>query len=105
MSTSDRVRIGVVGVGSIAVRGILPHLTQADVQDRLQVTAVCDPVPGRAAAASEKFNVPHAYETYEALLADGHVDAVSIASPIGLHYAARENLPLNTVFMPTSTKQ
>ena len=40
MSTSDRVRIGgVVGVGSISVRGILPHLTQDDVQDRLQVTA------------------------------------------------------------------
>ena len=86
MSNSDRVRIGVVGVGSISVRGILPHLTQDDVQDRLQVTAVCDPVPGRAQAASEKFNVPYAYETYEALLADGHVDAVSIASPIGLHY-------------------
>lgn len=83
---SNRVRIGVVGVGSISVRGILPHLTQDDVQDRLQVTAVCDPVPGRAQAASEKFNVPHAYETYEALLADGQVDAVSIASPIGLHY-------------------
>ena len=86
MSINDRVRIGVIGVGSISVRGILPHLTQDDVQDRLQVTAVCDPVPGRAQAASKKFNVPHAYETYEALLADGHVDAVSIASPIGLHY-------------------
>ena len=85
-TSNDRVRIGVIGVGSISVRGILPHLTQDDVQDRLQVTAVCDPVPGRAQAASEKFNVPHAYETYEALLADGHVDAVSIASPIGLHY-------------------
>ena len=86
MASNDRVRIGVIGVGSISVRGILPHLTQDDVQDRLQVTAVCDPVPGRAQAASEKFNVPHAYQTYEALLADGHVDAVSIASPIGLHY-------------------
>ena len=85
-TTNNRVRIGVIGVGSISVRGILPQLTQDDVQDRLQVTAVCDPVPGRAQAASEKFNVPHAYETYEALLADGHVDAVSIASPIGLHY-------------------
>ena len=85
-TTNDRVRIGVIGVGSISVRGILPHLTQDDVQDRLQVTAVCDPVPGRAQTASEKFGVPHAYETYKALLADGHVDAVTIASPIGLHY-------------------
>ncbi len=86
MATNDIVRIGVVGVGSISVRGILPHLTQDDVQDRLKVTAVCDPVPDRAVAASERFNVPHAYETFEEMLSEGHVDAVSIASPIGIHY-------------------
>jgi len=83
---SQRVRIGVVGVGSIALRGILPHLTQEDVQDRVQVTAVCDPVEGRAKAAAERFGVPYAFERYEDLLAAGVVDAVTLASPIGLHY-------------------
>jgi len=83
---NDKVRIGVVGCGSISVRGILPHLTQEDVQDRVQVTAVCDPVPGRAQAAAERFGVPSAFERYEDLLASGHVDAVSIASPIGVHH-------------------
>jgi len=83
---SDRVRIGVVGCGSISVRGILPHLTQEDIQDRVQVTAVCDPVPGRAQAAAERFGVPYAFETYEDLLKSGQVDAVTIASPIGIHY-------------------
>jgi predicted dehydrogenase len=83
---SERVRIGVVGCGSISVRGILPHLTQDDVQDRLQVTAACDPVPGRAQAAAERFGFPHAFEEYEDLLDSGQVDAVTIASPIGLHY-------------------
>jgi len=84
---SNRVRIGVVGAGSIALRGILPHLTQEDVQDRLHVTAVCDPVPGRAQAAAEEFRVPSAFEQYEDLLDAGDVDAVTIASPIGIHYA------------------
>jgi len=79
--TNNRVRIGVVGTGSIALRGILPHLTQEDVQDRLRVTAVCDPVPGRAQAAAEKFGVPAAFENYEDLLAAGDVDAVTLASP------------------------
>lgn len=83
---SDIVRIGVVGTGSIALRGILPHLTQDDLTDRLQVTAVCDPVPGRAQAAAEKFGVPNAFVEYEELLDSGQVDAVSIASPIGFHY-------------------
>ncbi len=83
---SDRVRIGVVGAGSISIRGILPHLTQEDVQDRVQVTAVCDPVPGRAQAAAERFGIPAAFERYEDLLAAGVVDAVTLASPIGVHY-------------------
>ncbi|MEA3344946.1 MAG: Gfo/Idh/MocA family oxidoreductase [Chloroflexota bacterium] len=83
--TNDRVRIGVVGCGSISVRGIFPHLTQGDVQDRVQVTACMDPVPGRAQAAADRFGVPAAFERYEDLLASG-VDAVTIASPIGLHY-------------------
>ena len=83
---SDVVRIGVVGAGSISVRGILPHLAQEDVQDRVRMTAVCDPVPGRAQAAAEKFNIPSAFEDYEELLDSGNVDAVTIASPIGLHY-------------------
>ena len=84
---SDRIRMGVVGAGSISLRGILPHLTQEDVQDRLHVTAVCDPVPGRAEAAAEKFGVLCAYEHYEDLLASGDVEAVTLASPIGVHYA------------------
>ncbi len=83
---ADRVRIGVVGAGSISIRGILPHLTQEDVQDRVQVTAICDPVPGRAQAAAERFGVPKAFERYEDLLVHGEVDAVTIASPIGVHY-------------------
>jgi predicted dehydrogenase len=81
------LRLGIVGTGAIALRGLLPHLTQPDVQDRVVVHAVCDPVPGRAAAAAERFGVPHAFADLETLLAEGGVDAVSIASPIGLHHA------------------
>ena len=80
------VGMGVVGAGAIGIRGALSHLTQADVSDRVRVTAVCDPVPGRAKAAAAKFAVPSWYETYEELLEDPAVDAVTICSPIGLHY-------------------
>jgi predicted dehydrogenase len=83
---SDKVRMGVVGAGSISVRGILPHLAQDDVKDRVIMTAVCDPAPGRAQAAAEKFGIPAAFETYEELLDSGNVDAVTLASPIGVHY-------------------
>jgi predicted dehydrogenase len=48
--------------------------------------SVCDPVPGRAQAAADRFGALAAFERYEDLLAAGGVDAVSIASPIGVHY-------------------
>lgn len=83
---ADVVRMGVVGAGSIALRGILPHLSQEDVQDRVRLAAVCDPVAGRADAAAAKFGIPKAFTSYEELLEKGEVDAVTIASPIGLHY-------------------
>jgi predicted dehydrogenase len=85
-SVSEPIRIGVIGAGSVAVRGILPHLSQPDVRDRVRLTAVCDPAPGRAAAAQERFGITRAYTDLEALLADKEVDAVTIASPIGLHF-------------------
>lgn len=83
---SEPIGIGVVGAGMIAQRGILPHLSQDDVQDRVRLVAVCDPAPGRAAASAERFGITTPYDAFEELLADPAVDAVSIASPIGLHF-------------------
>jgi predicted dehydrogenase len=83
---SESVRFGVIGVGALALRGILPHLTQDDVRDRVRVQAICDPVVERAAGAAERFGVPSSYASVEELLADESVDAVTVASPIGLHF-------------------
>ena len=82
----EKVGIGVVGTGAIGIRGALSHLTLADVQDTARVAAVCDPVPGRAEAAAAKYGVPSYYGSYEELLSDPEVDAVTICTPIGLHY-------------------
>src|SRR5688572_16669217 len=83
---SDIVRLGIVGTGSISLRGLLPHLMMEDVQDRVHVVAVCDPILQRAEAAAAKFGVAAAYPNMESMLAAGGLDAVSIASPIGYHY-------------------
>ncbi len=78
--------MGVVGCGAIGLRGALAHLSQADVQDRVRLTACCDPAPGRAEAAAAKFGVAAHYIDYEDLLADPAVDAVTLCTPIGMHY-------------------
>jgi predicted dehydrogenase len=82
----DRLGIGVVGAGSIGIRAALQHLCLDDVQDRVHLAAVCDPAPGRAAAAAKRYDVASAYETFEELIADPAVDAVTLGSPIGVHY-------------------
>jgi len=83
---AEPLRIGVVGVGALALRGLLPHLTQPDVADRVRVTALCDPVRERAEGAASRFGVAAVHTSLEDLLGSDDIDGVTIASPIGLHY-------------------
>jgi predicted dehydrogenase len=80
------LRIGVIGVGALTQRGLLPHLSEADVNDRVSVEALCDPVVDRAESAAERYGVPGAFASLEQMLAEAEIDAVTVASPIGLHY-------------------
>jgi predicted dehydrogenase len=83
---AEPVGMGVVGAGAIGIRGALRHLSLPDVQDRVRLAAVCDPVPGRAEAAALQYGVDAWYQSYDDLLADPGVDAVTLCSPIGLHF-------------------
>jgi len=80
------VGLGVVGCGSIGVRASLEHFKWHEYDDLCRITAVCDPVPGRAKAIAEKYGVQKYYESYEELLKDDAVDAVTLCTPIGMHY-------------------
>lgn len=103
-----KVGLAVVGVGSIGIRGALNHLVLPDAQELVYLAAVCDPVPGRAKAAAEKYGVLRYYEDYDDLLADPAVDAVTLCTPIGLHYeqamkaiAAGKHVHLNKTMTTT----
>jgi len=49
----DKLRIGLAGCGSVSQRGLIPHLAQDDIGDRVIFQAVMDPVEGRAAGIAE----------------------------------------------------
>lgn len=83
---SNPVKLGIVGAGSIGIRGALEHFALPDVHDRVIVTAVVDPAPGRAKAAVEKYSAGQAFEDYDEFLAKADVEAIVICSPIGIHY-------------------
>lgn len=81
----EKVKIGLAGCGSVSQRGLLPHLAQEDIRQWCELTAVMDPVPGRAEATAEKFGAKLWFEDYDEML-KSPIDAVVIASPIGVHY-------------------
>jgi predicted dehydrogenase len=76
---ADTVRLGVIGMGGMG-SGHLNYLVNLS---GVTVAAVCDIDPARAQAAAAKSGA-QAFFDHEALLADGDVDAVLIATP---HYA------------------
>jgi predicted dehydrogenase len=82
----EPLRIGVIGVGALVLRGILPHLSQDDVKGRVSLEALCDPVLERAEAAAARYGVPRAFARVDHMLADADIDAVTVASPIALHF-------------------
>jgi UDP-N-acetyl-2-amino-2-deoxyglucuronate dehydrogenase len=74
------VRVALVGCGRISRN----HFEAIERVEGLELSAVCDVVPERAAAAAERLGVP-AFTSYERMLAEGDFDAVAICTPSGLH--------------------
>ena len=104
------VHIGLAGCGSVSQRGLLPHLSQKDIRHLCELTAVMDPLPGRAEATAKKFGVPMSFDDYDEMLASD-IDAVAIASPISIHYeqamkaiAAGKHLHLNKTMTTTKAE-
>ena len=80
-----RVKVALVGLGSVSQRGILPHLACADAQARVETVACVDPVPGRAEETARRFGWREAYADYDEMLRRADVEAVLLATPIPLH--------------------
>ncbi len=75
------VKIAVIGCGSIAQHR---HLPEYSMNENVEIVAVCDVVEERAHKVASKYGVI-AYTSYEELLADPEVDAVSVCTPNYLH--------------------
>ena len=74
------IRIGVVGVGF----GSTVHIP-AFQSEGLEVVAVCARRQERADEAAARFGIPTTFTDWEDLVAFDGIDAVSIATPVGLH--------------------
>jgi len=78
----DRVRWGVLGAASIAVRRAIPGMQKGEWSE---VTAIASRDPRKAEEAARKLGVAKAYGSYEELLADPEIEAVYNPLPNDLH--------------------
>ncbi|MGH2376686.1 MAG: Gfo/Idh/MocA family protein [bacterium] len=76
------LRWGVLGVANIAVRAVIPAIQRAR---RSSLVAIASRDGARTRDAGSRFDIPHAYGSYETLLADPDVGAVYIPLPNSMH--------------------
>ena len=70
---SKKVRVGIIGAGSIATHIHMPSLAEID---NCEVVAICDLRPERATTLAEKYGVKKTYVSYPEMLANEEMDAV-----------------------------
>ncbi|MFN2637297.1 MAG: Gfo/Idh/MocA family protein [Gemmatimonadaceae bacterium] len=80
MSPGKPFRIALVGCGRISKN----HFDAIEKIDGLELVAVADADPERAAQAGKERGVPH-FTSYERMLKDTDADVITIATPSGLH--------------------
>jgi predicted dehydrogenase len=85
-SVEKILRAGLVGCGSLAQRGILPHVSLPDARETIQLTAVVDAVEERAQLTAARFQIPAYYTRIEEMLNADNVDVVLVATPIPFHF-------------------
>jgi predicted dehydrogenase len=80
------LRIGIIGTGSIATAHINGYLA---FPDQCEIIALADVMPGKAAATAENLGLKDAvgYDDPLRMIAEAHLDLVSIATPPSTHAA------------------
>ena len=75
------MRFGVLSTAKIGRKDVIPAIKKSDHE----VLAIASRDSGRAESVAAALDIPRAYGSYDALLADGDLDAVYIPLPNGLH--------------------
>lgn len=82
---TEKLRVGMIGLGGIATRSHIPALAAlADVA--IQAGAEIDLY--QAGRTQQRFGIPRVYATYQEMLEEEQLDAVYVCLPNALHYQA-----------------
>jgi len=78
----ERIRVGVVGCGSVGERHYLPDLAASP---HVELAAVCDTDEARAARVAQRHGVPHWYTDIDAMLAGSEFELLCNLTPMPFH--------------------
>jgi len=78
----QKVKIGIIGLGSIAQLVHLPNLLKLE---NAELTAVTEVKKNRLNTIADKFNVAERYSDYNEMLEKSDIEAVIIATPTNTH--------------------
>ncbi|MDD5599682.1 MAG: Gfo/Idh/MocA family oxidoreductase, partial [Victivallaceae bacterium] len=76
----QKVKFGIIGTGAIAAM----HAKALNASSNAELVAVFDKVTERAAKFAGEYSV-RAVDDFETFLADPEIEAVTIATPTGVH--------------------
>ena len=76
------IQLGLVGVGAVAQIAHIPALKRTE---GLELAALCDRDPEKAARVAQKFGIPRVHNRLDDMLADDEIDALDICTPNFLH--------------------
>jgi predicted dehydrogenase len=83
MTSTGNVRVGVLGAGAWAKFAHLPGYRR---DPRCELVAIADPMVERAREFAAEFNIPHVYDSHEALIARDDLDLVDVCTPSATHF-------------------
>ncbi|MBD3223220.1 MAG: hypothetical protein GF313_00710 [Caldithrix sp.] len=79
----EKLKIGVVGAGSIAQIIHIPILLN---REDVELTAVCDIDDNKVSMLTEKFDIPRGYEVLDDMIREENLDALHICTTSFYHY-------------------
>ncbi len=83
---SKPLRVGLIGAGGIARGAHIPNYLKCG--DKVELVAVADVAQGTAEQLAKDFEIPHVFASYDEMLNQVELDAVSICVPNKFHHGA-----------------
>jgi len=91
MSSTTKLRWGILGCANIAIGAVIPGIKQSETGI---VSAIASRNLDKAQSTAQASGIPTAYASYEELLADSSIDAVYIPLPNHLPCMMSAAIPL-----------